>query len=176
MRRGIWRRGRSAWPGALSVLLILGAAPAFGQIPQPSVSDINQRSGLVQRFIPIEPHLPPDRQRDTWYNTRWGDPPNRRHFINSIKNGGLYGLHWRATCTQSNYPYFFGSPGENTLRPECRRGRPAFRWIENWVHPFRPVGEYYDQGSYVPIYDLDPLVPGPGPFPWPFYFNYARGG
>jgi hypothetical protein len=35
---------------------------------------------------------------------------------------------------------------------------------------------YYDQGSYVPIYDLDPIVPGPGPYPVPWYFRGPDGG
>jgi hypothetical protein len=156
--------------------IVLMAAPAFGQVPQPSVPDINERSGLLMRFTEIEPHLPPDKRRDTWYTTRWGDPPNRRPHINWYKNGGMYGLRLRAACTESVYPYFFGSPGQSTLRPECRRAPRSLRWISNLVHPFRPVGEYYGQGSYVPIYDLDPLVPGPGPFPWPIYYKGAHGG
>ena len=44
------------------------------------------------------------------------------------------------------------------------------------AHPFRPVGMYYQMGSYVPIYDLDPIASGPGPYPYPFYFNWCKGG
>ena len=32
---------------------------------------------MVGRYVPINPHLPPDPKRDQWYDTRWGDPPNR---------------------------------------------------------------------------------------------------
>jgi hypothetical protein len=47
-----------------------------------------------------------------------------------------------------------------------------------FLQPFRPIGYYYDQGSYVPLYDLDPIVPGPGPVPyvWPFYLRNPHGG
>ena len=31
-------------------------------------------------------------------------------------------------------------------------------------------------GSYVPIFDLDPIAPGPGPYPFPCYFNWDHGG
>jgi hypothetical protein len=176
MRPTTRRRGRSAWPVGLGAALLLAAAPAFGQVPQPKVPDINQRSGLLQRFMPVEPTLPPDPRRDTWYDTRWGDPPNRTARVNRIKNGGLYGLFWRASCTESIYPYFYGAPGQSTLTADCRRAPRSLRWISNFVHPFRPVGMYYDQGSYVPIYDLDPVVPGPGPFPWPIYYKGGHGG
>jgi hypothetical protein len=130
---------------------------------------------LIQRFDKIEGALPVDPRRQSWYHTRWAMPPNRRPFINWYKNGGMYGLPWKPVATESVYPFFFGSPGKSTLRPEHHRVHPRLRWIDNWVHPFRPVGHYYDQGSYVPIYDTDPLVPGPGPIPWPWYYKGGFG-
>src|SRR4051795_1174410 len=59
--------------GVWSAAAALGTAPAFGQLPQPHIPDIQQRSGLLDRFIPIEPHLPHDKDRDDFYTTRWGD-------------------------------------------------------------------------------------------------------
>lgn len=176
MQRRLWMHGRTFWPGALCSILMLTAVPAFGQIPQPRVPETEKRSGLLSRFDEIEPNLPPDPRRRTWYNTRWGDPPNRRSHINCYKNGGLYGLRWHDPATQSYYPYFFGSPGPSTVKPRDHRAPRSLRWIDNLVHPFHPVGGYYDQGTYVPIYDLDPLVPGPGPFPFPWYYRGPRGG
>lgn len=176
MRRRLSRCGRVLGPAAACVALLLTAAPALAQIPQPRVPEIEKRSGLLQRFTEIEPNLPPDRLRDNWYNTRWGNPPNRRKHINCYKNGGLYGLRWKDPATQSVYPYFFGSPGPAVLQAKDHRAPRSLRWISNIVHPFRPVGEYYDQGTFVPIYDLDPFVPGPGPFPWPWYYRGPVGG
>ena len=65
---------------------------AAAQNPQPNISDTNSRSGLLTRFVPLESTLPPDKKRDQWYQTRWGDAPNLRKHPNWIKNGGLYGL------------------------------------------------------------------------------------
>lgn len=175
MRRRFWTMGRLIGPSAACVALLWSAAPAFAQIPQPRVTEIEKRSGLLQRFDQIEPNLPPDPRRDNWYDTRWGDPPNRRKHINCYKNGGLYGLRWRDPATKSFYPYFFGSPGPGTLKERDHRAPRSLRWIGNFVHPFRPVGHYYDQGSAVPIYDLDPWVPGPGPFPFPWYYKGPMG-
>jgi hypothetical protein len=133
------------------------------------VPDLRQRSGLIQRFNSIVPHLPPDPRRDQWYDTRWGDPPNQRFHPNFYVNGGLYGQAWKADHTASIAPYFFGAPGDNTLRPDTKPVHNIFRLPRSLFHPFKPVGMYYDQGSYVPVYDLDPIVPGPGPWPWPFF-------
>ncbi|MBV8314734.1 MAG: hypothetical protein JOZ53_07340 [Planctomycetaceae bacterium] len=178
MRRGLPRPGWSAWPvlGALGVAVFLAARPAAGQIPEPRISDLTERSGLYTHFTSIEPNLPPDRRRDIFYDTRWDDNPRIKH-QNWIKGGGLYGLPWKADCTQSVYPYFYGAPGQSTIDPGCRRWWRPLRYIQAFARPFRPVGMYYDQGSYVPLIDLDPIVPGPGPYPIPWYYRgWAAGG
>ncbi len=148
---------------------MIDGQPVKDMTPQPLIPNINRRSGLLQRWTPIDPHLPPDPRRDQWYDTRWGDPPNLRPHPNSYFNGGLYGLKWKDADTVSYAPYFYGTPGQNTMRPESQPRHNIFRLPRNLLHPFRPVGMYYDQGSYVPVYDLDPLVPGPGAWPWPFF-------
>jgi hypothetical protein len=153
----------------LAAVLTSAPTPVLAQLPEPGIPEINRRSGLLGRFIPIRSTLPGDKKRDDWFDTRWGDPPNERKRPNSIHNGGLYGLPWRADCSASYYPYFFGSPGVSTMSENCRPWPRAFRFPQMLLHPFKPVCFYYDQGSYVPVYDLDPLVPGPGPWPWPFY-------
>ena len=82
----------------------------------------------------------------------------------------------KANCTASIYPYFYGSPGKSTINSDCYPWHRSLRVFQSFVKPFKPVGMYYDQGSYVPVYDLNPLVPGPGPYPYPWYCNPARGG
>jgi hypothetical protein len=177
MRVGSPRLGRTVLSAlaALGAALVLPGMPAFGQVPQPHISDLVERSGLVSRFTKIEPTLPPDKRRDNWYHTRWGDRPHG-HRPNSVKEGGLYGHPLRANCTASIHPYFYGSPGQSTINCDCYPWHRSLRVIQSLVKPFKPVGMYYDQGSYVPIHDLDPLVPGPGPYPYPWYFDCARGG
>ncbi len=157
--------------GVFNAVAALCTVSAFGQIPEPHIHNIRERSGLLYRFIPIEPHLPHDKDRDDFYNTRWGDK-DEVHRPNNIKNGGLYGRFWKADCTACVYPFFIGSPGKSTLKPDCQRGHFSSRLVRNVLHPFKPVGSYYASGCYVPIYDLDPLVPGVGPYPW---HNYLRG-
>src|SRR5215208_1157831 len=149
MRVGSPRAGRWAL-SALGAALTLAAVPAFGQLPEPHIPDTYQRSGLLQRWIPIHPWLPPDPRRDLWYDTRWGDRPEG-HRPNSIKEGGMYGHLWREHCSASIYPYFYGSPGRNTIGPECCPWPRPLRAVQGLVKPFKPVGMYYDQGSYVPI-------------------------
>jgi hypothetical protein len=170
-------------PARLAMIAMLGAGIALGwasaalaQPPRPKIPNIEQRSGLLTRFISIDPHLPPDPRRDQWYDTRWGDPPNLRKHPNTVPNGGLYGLRWRAKDTLSIPPYFLGSSGQNTITPHSAPPHWAFRNISAWVHPFKPVGMYYEQGSYVPVYDLDPVVPGSGSWPWPFFMSPTHGG
>lgn len=161
--------------GVLGAALALAGKPACAQIPQPIIPETPERSGLIQRFIPIESTLPPDPRRDNWYNTRFGDRPHG-HRPNSVKEGGLYGHLWRDHCTRSVYPFFYGSPGADTIGPECCRWPRPLRFAQGLLKPFKPVGMYYDQGSYVPLIDLDPAVPGPGPYPIPWYFACPRGG
>ena len=156
--------------GVLGALTVLSAVQAYGQIPEPHIPDIRQRSGLLDRFDPIEPHLPHDKDRDDFYTTRRGDTDEVLR-PNNIRNGGLYGRFWKAECTACVYPFFRGSPGKSTLCPECQRRHFSSRLVRNVLHPFKPVGSYYAGGCYVPIYDLDPLVPGVGPYPW---HNFKR--
>jgi hypothetical protein len=161
------------------LILGLAAVPTItrAQAPQPLLPDLQQRSGLIQRVAPIEPNLPPDPQRDTWYNIRWADGPPDPYHVNRPLKQGFYGLHWSGKCSATVAPYFFGSEG-GSVGPECRPGHPMMRLWNGLFHPLRPVGMYYDQGAYVPILDTDPLVPGPGPSPFwfPFYLRTPRGG
>jgi hypothetical protein len=150
-----------------------------GPLPsaKPVVWDIRQRSGLITRYTPVRAQLPPDPGRDTFYRTRWDDwyhpyPRGR----NCYKDGGMYGQPLPADCTAAVAPSFRGAPGVSTIRPECQPPTKYGRMLGNLVHPFRPVGMYYDRGVYAPIYDLDPLVPGPGPFPWNHYIKRHLGG
>jgi len=178
MRDGasVFRRSGAPGSGILGALLLMViAAPAFGQIPQPDVSEVSKRSGLFTHFTPIVPYLPPDPRRDNFYDTRFGDRPDTPH-PNSIKEGGLYGKFWKSRCTASVYPFFFGSPGRSTITAECYPGPRSLRLFQTFLHPFKPVGMYYDQGSYVPIHDFQPLVPGPGPYPIPWFYRGPGGG
>src|SRR4029077_18656088 len=111
---------------------LLAAAPAFGQLPQPRVSDVNARSGLLTRFAPINSTLPRDPYRDVFYDTRWADYPEVTH-PNWFKHNGLYGLRWGGSCTTCSYPYFRGSPGTSTLNDRCRPTRPVARVWENFI-------------------------------------------
>ncbi len=157
------------------VAIVLASTAARAQEAAPIVRDVNQRSGLISRHIPITPNLPPDADRDKWFVTRWGDDHEQQRFPNWIGTSGLYGRKYKTGCTACYSPYFTGSPGgQETLKHTC--GKSHFRAVTNIVHPFRPVCTYYAGGCYSPVYDLDPLVPGPGPFPWPFFFKRPTGG
>jgi hypothetical protein len=174
MSRAIPGAARTAL-AALAATLALAVAPAHGQGP-PAVPDVAQRSGVVSRMTPARPTLPPDPDRDKFYDTYFGDYPKRLR-TNSCKNGGLYGLPLPADCTKCVPPYFQGYPGEGGIRPGCEPPKHrAGRWVTNFFHPWRPVCYYYHGGAYVPVYDLDPLVTGPGPFPWPVFFRRCNGG
>lgn len=153
------------------------ALPASAQIPQPYKRNVEERSGLLTRFKPLQPVLPHDPKRDDWYNTRWGDNyPNTEH-PNRCRDGGLYGLQYANRCTESVYPFFRGAPGASTIGPDCKPAdHELIRLYDNFIHPWRPVGMYYHKGSYVPIYDLDPIAPGPGPFPYRHFWNHIKGG
>ena len=119
--------------------------------------------------------LPPDARRDFFYTTFWNDK-SKITLPNSIHGSGLYGKRYEDRANASYYPYFQGSPGQNTLTPKSRPVRPIVRTVDNIAHPWRPVGYYYAAGSYVPVYDLDPVAPGPGPFPWRFFLRRPTGG
>ncbi len=188
MRRVHTRHGtRVVWAALGVVLGFVGRIEsAHGQavappgailgVPEPTIPNIEERSGLLTRFQPRMPNLPPDPDRDEFFDSRYGDPPNVRLIPNAIKNGGLYGMRWRGNCTAAYYPFFFGSPGGNTITPDCKPAPRTLRYLHGFLHPFKPVGFYYDQGVHVPLYDLDPVVPGPGPFPFPWYWRGPKGG
>jgi len=171
--------GPRALTGLALLVLFAPVVPAQAQVPQPFYPTVEQRSGLVGRYIPIQPNLPRDPYRDSFYDTRWTDHPdfNPNH-PNWFRSGGLYGRRWPGYCTASFSPYFFGSPGQSTVGPDCKPWPRSLKGLQTLVHPFRPVCYYYEQGSYVPIYDLDPLAPGPGRVPnwFPFYLKDPHGG
>jgi hypothetical protein len=169
------------WSSALGwvvagLLIVLLQSPARAQYPPPHISDLKERSGLVMRFAGVPEYLPPDRRRDNFYETRYADQGLVKH-PNYVKTQGLYGLGWKSACTESVYPFFYGSPGTGKVDPSCLPWQHrSLRFFQGLAHPFRPVGMYYQMGSYVPIYDLDPIAPGPGPYPYPFFFNWHKGG
>ena len=143
-----------------------GAQEPAGRAGGPVLSQNAQRSGVITRHMPIQPNLPHDPDRDDFYQTRRGDQPVTRP--NWINTSGLYGLPLKGDCTVSFSPYFNGTPG-GCYGPDCQPVK--HRIVNNFLHPFKPVSQYYSGGSYVPVYDLDPMVPGPGPFPWSFMYH-----
>lgn len=156
----------TAFGVGLSLGLLALAQPSLAQSesPRPPRPAGPQLDGYSSRFIPPRTVLPPDRNRDHfYYGKRWGDRAPR--FPNWICTSGLYGLPLPGGCTVSFAPYFQGTPGGSMAGKQCEP--VSFRYLNNFLHPWRPVGGYYAGGSAVPIYDLDPLVPGPGPFPFP---------
>jgi hypothetical protein len=180
MRRASSLATRPAGFGlATLALILLGLSTAsMAQEPQPRVADIKERSGLLQRFevYDFKTNLPKDPYRDNWYLTRVGD--HAKVFdTNTFWDGGLYGVRIPARDTRAVYPYFYGAPGQSTITPESKSWRPSYlRAVQQLFHQRKPVGMYYDRGSYVPIYDLDSFSPGPGPDYWPWFFQGSRGG
>lgn len=171
-------RRRATFAALVILGMAAGTSAARAQVPVPTVPDAKQRSGLITRFMPVPRVLPEDNRRDKFDGVRYlNDPWGQTPYRNCYKDGGLYGKPWPADCTTSTYPYFHGAPGQSTNGPGCMPYRTHLgRAAGNFVHPFRPVCYYYDRGSCVPIYDLDPWVPGPGPFPWPFLKSQWLGG
>jgi hypothetical protein len=182
------RRDTIKWLGraflglAISTSLLLGAISATvaqDVVPQPIIPDLKERSGLLQRFEignRFKTNLPKDPYRDNYYIYRFA---NRGKLLdtNNFWDGGLYGVKLPAKDTESVYPFFYGSPGKSTITPESKPWRPSYlRAAQQLLHQRKPVGMYYDRGSYVPIYDLDSFSPGPGPDYWPFFFQGSRGG
>jgi len=171
----IVRLSRASWLMAALVVLLLDTA-ARAQYPQPHIADLNERSGLMMRFAgEVREHLPPDPLRDNFYNTRYANRGLVKH-PDGIKDQGLYGMGWKSACTESVYPFFYGSPGSGKVDRSCLPWHRSLRILQGETHFFRPLGMYYSMGSYVPIYDFDPIAPGPGPYPYPFYFNWGKGG
>lgn len=153
---------------AASVAEAQFTVPRVARIPE-----VQQRSGLSTRYQPRPvTNLPTDPHRDNFYGTRYGDYPVVGT-SNCFKNGGLYGQMLPHKCTQTIAPYFQGSPGGNATCPKCRpaSSNGLVRLVQGFTQPFRPVGGYYQNGAYVPLYDLDPLVPGPGPDLWPHFIQ-----
>lgn len=167
---------RTTRPAALFGLATLAAltvsAPARAQ--GPAIPDMAERSGLLGRFAPVTRNsLPHDCHRDTFFGTRYGDFPTTGKW-NCIRGGGLYGLALDPGCTTCTSPQFTGAPGQPSANaPGCNPGPKTQLGLlgQKFVHPFKPVGHYYQHGCWVPIYDLDPLVPGPGRDLWPFFIN-----
>lgn len=168
---------------ALSGLFWLGAGiatEARGQVPLARVPRVEQRSGLLTRLTPVVPQLPPDDDRDAFQGSRYADEQDGKFILvhpnDSWRRGGMYGYPLSDRHTAAYRPYFTGSPG-STIGPDTMGHNPVSgRWINNFFHPFKPVGMYYDRGVYVPIYDFDWFVTGPGPFPWPHFFKKPTGG
>ena len=161
--------------GIAAAWFVLADASARAQPPQPFVPEISERSGLMMRFALTPELLPPDPNRDTFYGTRYADTGLVRH-ANWYATQGMYGLGMKTPDTQSVYPFFYGMPGQSTIDSTSRPWWRPLRFFQGLAHPFRPVGMYYAFGTYVPIYDLDPIAPGPGAYPYPFYFNWLHGG
>src|SRR5258708_5659014 len=86
-RRVSLRRNSETGPGlpafvALALLAGGTAVPARAEgplapgIPKPFYPSVEERSGMLSRFVPIQPWLPHDKLRDTFYDTRWDDCPD----------------------------------------------------------------------------------------------------
>ena len=163
---------RAALIGLASLAALALAAPARAQ--GPAIPDMAERSGLMGHFAPVmRTNMPQDPHRDTFYGTRMGDFATTGKW-NCIRGGGLFGLMLDPGCTTCSSPQFMGASGRPSANaPGCNPGqKSSFGTLaQKFVHPFRPVGHYYQHGCWVPIYDLDPLVPGPGRDLWPFYIN-----
>jgi len=161
----------------LSLSLLTLTPPAMAQGPH--IPNMAQRSGLLGRYAPtMHENLPHDPDRDTFFGTYYGDRPVAPG-TNCLCNGGLYGQRLNPGCVTCHNPFFYGANGQPKAQcPQCQPAykHPLGRTAASLFHPRRPVGHYYQNGCQVPIYDLDPLVPGPGPDLWPFYHNGFIGG
>jgi hypothetical protein len=181
MRREMTKSFQRALLSTATLVLgvVGGSANIQAQAPEPNLPDIHERSGLLRRFeigSRFRTNLPKDPNRDNYYNTRFGDHAKILPTNNPL-DGGLYGVRLPARDTASVYPFFYGSPGESTITADSKPVRPSFlRAPQQFFHHRKPVGMYYDRGSYVPIYDLDSFSPGPGPDYWPWFFQGSRGG
>jgi hypothetical protein len=169
-------RSAVAWLTLAGLFSLALARTSHAQSPPARIPDLQERSGLVMRFAGVPGQLPPDPLRDNFYDTRYADRGLIKH-VNGVKDQGLYGVPLKAACTESIYPFFYGSPGNTKVEPSCLPWRHrALRFFQGETHWFKPVGMYYQFGSYVPIYDLDPIAPGPGPYPYPGFINWCKGG
>ena len=66
------------------------ARPALAQPPKPFIPDITERSGLLMRSAATPEMLPPDPNRDFFYQTRYADSGRVKH-PNWVCTQGLYG-------------------------------------------------------------------------------------
>lgn len=165
-------------PGAAAAAAVKPPEPV-GPLPsaKPIVWDVRERSGLITRYTPVQAKLPPDPGRDTFYRTRWDDWYHPiRNTRNCYKDGGMYGRPLTNAYTAAVAPSFRGAPGVSSVPPGWQPPSKYGRILGNFLHPFQPVGMYYDRGVYTPVYDLDPIAPGPGPFPWNHYIKRHLGG
>ncbi len=155
------------------VAALLSSTPARAQLTGSGyfVPETENRSGAVTRYVPMQRVLPPDPYRENFYDTQWAGK-RKFWYPNFLRHGGIYGMPWKTDCVKCYNPSFSGLPGSSSVGQQCGYKNRAYgRWIGNYIHPFKPVCGYYDGGCYSPVYDLDPIVPGPGAFPWPFLFN-----
>ena len=139
--------------------------PSGPRFPSPRVPEVEERSGLLQRFniYNFKTNLPQDPYRDNFYGYRYGNY-GKVFETNTFWDGGLYGVRLAGRDTASVYPYFYGTPGKSTITPESKSWRPScLRALQQLTHQKKPVGMYYDRGSYVPIYDLDSFSARPRP-------------
>ena len=111
---------------ALTSVYLGAPARSHAQVPEPRVPDINERSGLLQRFnvYNFKTNLPKDPYRDNFYGTRFGNH-GKVFDTNTYYDGGLYGVRLPARDTASVYPFFYGSPGQSTITPESKSWRPS---------------------------------------------------
>lgn len=136
-----------------------------------------ERSGIVTRYIPREPWMPPDRKRDVFFGTRYDQDHGRPSYdIRNPKRGGLYGQMLTPGCATCYSPYFTGKPGVPRSGPACEPSHPLFRFPNSLLSPLKPVNYYYAGGCWTPVYDLDPWTIGPGTFPYPRVFDHIKGG
>ena len=164
---------RRTFGGLIALTALIAASPsAWAQSPRPILPTEEMRSGLLSRWTVPQTGLPVDPDRDIFYGARWGDqlPTHPNLYCTS----GLYGQRLRSNCVATYPPYFWGSASGSTAGQCCE---PVHnRLIGNFVHPWRPVGGYYAGGAAVPIYDLDPIAPGPGRFPYPWLYKRQHQG
>ena len=110
MRREIRKSRTAAWIGLASLAAVLTqAAPAKAQ-QEPNIPDMAERSGLIGRYVPyMRTNMPPDKYRDNFYGTRFGDFATTGHY-NHFRGGGLFGLALDSGCTNCSNPGFPGTP------------------------------------------------------------------
>ncbi len=120
--------GLSLVLGLTSSTRAQGPGPMPAPTPAAGVFVPNEEaytSGLLSRYVPAPAVLPHDKDRDRWYNTRWGDYLPDPNHPNYMFNSGLYGQRIRPTCTATFAPYFAGRAGRTTSGSVLRAGPTA---------------------------------------------------